>query len=89
MANPYVAILGKPENASSRLSLSQAVNSLGHTIASIFGSIVILLTAVKSSSELAGLSPAEVEVYRMTEVTSVQYPYLYLIVTLITISIII
>ena len=35
-ANPYVAILGKPETASSRLNLSQAINSFGHTIAPYF-----------------------------------------------------
>ncbi|MGR9014636.1 MAG: MFS transporter, partial [Gammaproteobacteria bacterium] len=28
-ANPYVTILGKPENASSRLTMTQAFNSLG------------------------------------------------------------
>src|SRR5437764_1159025 len=31
-ANPYVAVLGKPETASSRLNLTQAFNSLGTTI---------------------------------------------------------
>ena len=32
-ANPFVALLGKPETASSRLTLTQAFNSLGTTIA--------------------------------------------------------
>src|SRR5690606_9845703 len=32
-ANPYVAILGSPEGASSRLNMAQAFNSLGTTIA--------------------------------------------------------
>lgn len=41
-ANPFVAILGKPETASSRLNLTQAFNSLGTTIAPIFGSMMIL-----------------------------------------------
>ena len=45
-ANPYVAILGKSETAPSRLILSQAFNSLGTTIAPIFGSILILSVAV-------------------------------------------
>lgn len=40
-ANPYVSILGKPETASSRLNLSQALNSLGTTLAPIIGGIVI------------------------------------------------
>jgi len=32
-ANPYVAVLGSPETASSRLNLVQAFNSLGATLA--------------------------------------------------------
>ena len=63
-ANPFVAILGKPENASSRLSLAQAVNSLGHTIAPIFGSLLILSVVKKNQSELLLMSPAETTVYR-------------------------
>ncbi|GAB4279034.1 MAG: L-fucose:H+ symporter permease [Marinilabiliales bacterium] len=40
-ANPYVAILGKPETASSRLNLSQGFNSFGTTIAPIIGGYLI------------------------------------------------
>lgn len=36
-ANPYVAILGRPENASSRLNFAQAFNSFGTTIAPVIG----------------------------------------------------
>ena len=36
-ANPYIAILGSPEGASSRLNLSQGFNSFGTTIAPILG----------------------------------------------------
>jgi len=40
-ANPYAAILGKPENASSRLNLAQGLNSLGTTIAPIAGGLLL------------------------------------------------
>lgn len=40
-ANPYVAILGPEKNASSRLNLSQAFNSLGTTLGPIFGGWLI------------------------------------------------
>ena len=40
-ANPYVALLGKPETASSRLNLSQAFNSLGTTLAPIIGGYLV------------------------------------------------
>ena len=41
-ANPYVALLGSPEGASSRLNMTQAFNSLGTTIAPIIGGALIL-----------------------------------------------
>ncbi len=40
-ANPYVAILGRPETASSRLNLSQGFNSFGTTIAPIIGGYLV------------------------------------------------
>src|SRR3546814_20083835 len=40
-ANPYVAILGSPEGASSRLNMAQAFNSLGTTIAPVLGGYLV------------------------------------------------
>jgi len=40
-ANPYVAILGKEETASSRLNLSQGFNSLGTTLAPLLGGFLV------------------------------------------------
>src|SRR4051812_22885372 len=44
-ANPYVAVLGPPETASSRLNLAQAFNSLGTTIGPYLGGMLILNVA--------------------------------------------
>jgi FHS family L-fucose permease-like MFS transporter len=88
-ANPYVAILGKPETASSRLNLSQAFNSLGTTIAPIFGSILILSVAVKGADELAKLQMTDQEAYKLVEAASVQTPYLILTGMLVAIAILI
>jgi FHS family L-fucose permease-like MFS transporter len=41
-ANPYVAILGDPATAASRLNLTQAFNSLGTTVGPWAGSLLIL-----------------------------------------------
>lgn len=81
-ANPYVSVLGKPETASSRLNLAQAVNSLGHTLAPYFGSIMILSVAQKTSEEIAKLSPQELEAYYNLKAEAVQIPYLGLALTL-------
>ena len=40
-ANPYAAVLGKPENASARLNLAQGFNSLGTTLAPIAGGLLL------------------------------------------------
>lgn len=86
-ANPFVAVLGKPETASSRLTLSQAINSLGTTIAPIVGSVLILATPVKPADELATMSPAAVEAYRAAEASSVQIPYLGLAAVLVALAV--
>lgn len=64
-ANPYVSALGKSETASSRLTLTQAFNSLGTTIAPFFGAYLILDQVAES------MSVAE-------QAASVQLPYLLL-----------
>lgn len=40
-ANPFVARLGPERTAASRLNLAQALNSLGHTLGPLFGSLLI------------------------------------------------
>lgn len=86
-ANPYVAILGRPETAASRLTLTQAFNSLGTTIAPLFGSALILSTVVKSPVELSAMPAMEAEAYRLVEAQSVQTPYLGLALTLVIIAV--
>jgi FHS family L-fucose permease-like MFS transporter len=86
-ANPFVAVLGKPETASSRLTLTQAFNSLGTTIAPAIGSFLILSTAVKSKLELAAMSPGAAEAYRLAEASSVQRPYLGLAAALVLLAV--
>ena len=78
-ANPYVAILGKPETASMRLNLTQAFNSLGTTVAPMFGSILILSAAIKSADEIAKMAdPAMAHAALRTNAQAVQLPYLAL-----------
>ncbi len=85
-ANPYVAILGKPETASSRLTLTQAFNSLGTTVAPLFGSLLILSVVAKTAEELAALNPTDLTAYRLAEAASVQTPYLGLAAALFIIA---
>lgn len=75
-ANPYVAVLGKPETASSRLNLTQAFNSLGTTVGPYVGSALILTAATTGAVDVA------------SEVKTVQGPYLALAGVLFLIAII-
>ncbi len=87
-ANPYVAVLGPPETASSRLNLTQAFNSLGTTIGPYIGGLLILNTAVKSQNE-SQLSAAARQAYRVQEASSVKLPYLVIGLALIIFGIVI
>lgn len=81
-ANPYVAILGKPETSSSRLNLTQAFNSLGTTVAPYFGALLILSVGVKAAEDIALMSPENLNTYKLAEAAAVQVPYLGLAVAL-------
>lgn len=82
-ANPYVTILGPARTASSRLTLTQAFNSLGTTIAPWLGGILILGGAVLTADQLNLLPAAEVAEYRAKEAATVQGPYLALAAALL------
>lgn len=75
-ANPYVAVLGSEEGASSRLNLSQAFNSLGTAIAPAIGAMFILSDTVKTKEEIAGLTTVQKEAYLVSEASAVQSPFL-------------
>src|SRR5216684_996439 len=50
-ANPYVAVLGRPKTASSRLNLTQAFNSLGTAVFPWVGARVILGTTTTAIAQ--------------------------------------
>jgi MFS transporter, FHS family, L-fucose permease len=54
--NPYVAVLGTPETSSARLTFTQALNSLGTTIAPLLGTYVILSNLPDMPAELKGVA---------------------------------
>ena len=75
-ANPYVTVLGPARTAASRLTLTQAFNSLGTTVAPALGGILILSTVALSADQLALLPAAEQAAHRAAEAAAVQGPYL-------------
>jgi len=77
-ANPYVTVLGDPRTASSRLTLTQAFNSLGTTVAPALGGMLILSGSVLGADQLAKLPAVEQLAYRAQQASAVQGPYLVL-----------
>src|ERR1700730_8504973 len=88
-ANPYVANLGPPRTASSRLNLAQAFNCLGSTIARFLASLLILSGAPKSIAEMHRLAPAELQAYRLQEAASVKLPYFGLALAILILGVLI
>ena len=85
-ANPFVAVLGKPETASSRLTLTQAFNSLATWAFPTFIGPIILVIAGLSVAELAKLTPAA---QQAQEAHAVQMPYVGLALALAFLSVIV
>ena len=77
-ANPYVAILGKSETASSRLNLSQGFNSLGTTIAPIIGGFLVFHYFAKLGTPLLSNSGLPIVTDEGDPISAygVQLPYL-------------
>jgi FHS family L-fucose permease-like MFS transporter len=85
-ANPYVAIIGPPATASSRLNLTQAFNSLGTTIAPYLGGLFIL-TALPTADAIRHFSAPELQAFRVEQASSVKMPYLSLGLILVALGV--
>jgi FHS family L-fucose permease-like MFS transporter len=85
-ANPYVAVVGKPETASSRLNLVQALNSAGTMLAPLFGAYLILGRS-KSGTSAAGTVLTDAE--RLADAHSVILPYALVAVVLVILAVVI
>ena len=72
-ANPYVSLLGDAKTASSRLTMTQAFNALGTTVAPFFGAYLILNEAAGAISTQASAE-------------SVQMPYVLLAAMLLVLA---
>lgn len=72
-ANPYVSALGDPKTAPSRLTMTQAFNSFGTTVAPFFGSFLIY----GATGE-----------HGVTSASDVKLPYVILALTLFTLALI-
>ena len=87
-ANPFVTVLGSPETASSRLTLTQAFNSLGTTLAPYLGAVFILSVSQKSTDEIYLFDAQQLVTVQTEQATAVQNAYLLLAGVLFALAII-
>jgi FHS family L-fucose permease-like MFS transporter len=74
-ANPFVTALGRPQTASSRLTMTQAFNALGTTVAPFFGAYLIFGGSHGGEAEISSNSSS-----------LVQLPYLILAAALLLLA---
>ncbi len=86
-ANPYVAVIGPAETASSRLNLVQAFNSMGTTFAPLFGGYLILSRSASGNVE-GGAAVLTME-QRLADAQSVQLPYFIVAMVLVVLAVVI
>lgn len=79
-ANPYVAILGPESTSASRLTLTQAFNSLGTTIGPLVGAAFIL------GNENTAATSAPSAAARAAEIRAVQTPFLAIAAILVVVA---
>jgi FHS family L-fucose permease-like MFS transporter len=77
-ATPYISKLGDAESASSRLSLSAAVGSLGATIAPYASALLLLHEQDIPQSVINSYSPGQLQSFLQGEAALVKTPYLLL-----------
>jgi FHS family L-fucose permease-like MFS transporter len=88
-ANPYVAVLGPPETASSRLNLTQAFNSLGTTIGPYLGGLLILGAVAENREALTKMSTEALHAFRVQQAATVKMPYVVIGLALLAFAVLI
>jgi FHS family L-fucose permease-like MFS transporter len=85
-ANPYVAVIGSAQTASSRLNLVQAFNSLGTTLAPLFGGLLILGRSVSGTAHGTVTLSAQ---QRAADIHTVELPYILIAVVLLALALLV
>ena len=86
-ANPYSAILGDPDGATTRINLAAAFNGLAAMIAPIVGTMFILSGKEYTADQLNKMPDAARSAYLLHEASSVKMPYGILAATLAVVAI--
>jgi len=88
-ANPYVTVLGPEETSARRLHIAQSFNAVGAVVTPFLGAAFILSKDEYSPAQLAALSPAQLQAYRLAEANTVKIPYLVIALVFLLVAVMI
>lgn len=75
-ANPYITVLGAPENAAFRINLAQSFNGFAAVMAGVIGRTFILSGITLTDAQEKAMPPNQLTAYLNHEASSVQTPFL-------------
>lgn len=85
-ATPYIAILGDEKDASSRLSLSAAIGSVGATVAPYIGSLLLMHKEDIPDTILNTYSHDQLQAFLTNEADMVKLPYIALAILFVAMA---
>jgi FHS family L-fucose permease-like MFS transporter len=88
-ANPYITVLGDPENAAFRINLAQTFNGVAAVSAGWVGSKFILSGITLSAAQEKAMSSTQLTAYLSKEASSVQKPFLILAIGVLVVVVLI
>ena len=86
-ANPYITVLGDPNQATQRINFAQSFNGLAATLAPLIGGNFILSGKTLTPQEEAAMSPQQLNDYLQHEASSVQLPFIIIGVVVLLVAI--
>jgi FHS family L-fucose permease-like MFS transporter len=86
-ANPYITVLGDPDQATQRINFAQSFNGLAATLAPLIGGSFILSGKTLTPAEEAAMSPEQLNAYLQHEASSVQLPFIIIGVVVLLVAI--
>ncbi|MCU7548853.1 L-fucose:H+ symporter permease [Chitinophagaceae bacterium LB-8] len=86
-ANPYITVIGDPDQATQRINFAQSFNGLAATLAPLIGGNFILSGKTLSAEQEAVMSPQQLNDYLQHEASSVQLPFIIIGVVVLLVAI--
>lgn len=82
-ANTYATMLGPQETATKRINMAQLFNPIGNIVGIVLGKYFVFSDGDSLESQMAGMTPAEAEVFSQEMLQRTLVPYQFILIILI------